>query len=152
MKGRVLIVAGSDSGGGAGIQADLKSVTALGGYGGTARTNLPPEPPFHTQLTLGAFYHIQGNQPHQPLPRELSRPDVGVPDCRFVPTCPNTLAALPRGKHRVRCNFFNLIADRGIAQPELLANWLRLQGGITISPAFLFFCSLTNEILPYQCP
>ncbi len=38
MPGRVLIVAGSDSGGGAGIQADIKTVTALGAYAMTAVT------------------------------------------------------------------------------------------------------------------
>jgi hydroxymethylpyrimidine/phosphomethylpyrimidine kinase len=36
----VLIVAGSDSGGGAGIQADIKTVTALGAYAMTAITAL----------------------------------------------------------------------------------------------------------------
>src|SRR3546814_1110815 len=37
---RVLIIAGSDSGGGAGIQADIKTVTMLGGYAMTAITAL----------------------------------------------------------------------------------------------------------------
>ncbi len=40
MRGRVLVVAGSDSGGGAGVQADIKTVTALGGYAMTAITAL----------------------------------------------------------------------------------------------------------------
>ncbi len=40
MRGRVLIAAGSDSGGGAGVQADIKTVTALGGYAATAITAL----------------------------------------------------------------------------------------------------------------
>lgn len=47
MNGRILIVAGSDSGGGAGIQADIKSVTALGGFAATAITALT------AQNTLG---------------------------------------------------------------------------------------------------
>ena len=46
-RGRVLIIAGSDSGGGAGIQADIKTVTALGGYAMTAVTAIT------VQNTLG---------------------------------------------------------------------------------------------------
>jgi hydroxymethylpyrimidine/phosphomethylpyrimidine kinase len=48
-KGRVLILAGSDSGGGAGVQADIKTVTALGGYAATAITAIT------VQNTLGVF-------------------------------------------------------------------------------------------------
>ena len=40
MKGRVFVVAGSDSGGGAGIQADIKTITALNGFAMTAITAL----------------------------------------------------------------------------------------------------------------
>ena len=40
MRGRVLVVAGSDSGGGAGIQADIKTITAMGAYAATSVTAL----------------------------------------------------------------------------------------------------------------
>src|SRR3954470_4648742 len=50
---RVLIIAGSDSGGGAGIQADIKTVTMLGGFAATAVTALT------AQNTLG----VQGVMP-----------------------------------------------------------------------------------------
>ncbi len=40
MQGRVLTIAGSDSSGGAGIQADIKTITALGGYAASAITAL----------------------------------------------------------------------------------------------------------------
>jgi hydroxymethylpyrimidine/phosphomethylpyrimidine kinase len=45
--GRVLILAGSDSGGGAGIQADIKAVTMMGGHAATAITAIT------VQNTLG---------------------------------------------------------------------------------------------------
>merc|ERR1712093_831957 len=38
IKSKVLIIAGSDSSGGAGIQADIKTVTALGSYAMTVIT------------------------------------------------------------------------------------------------------------------
>ncbi len=46
---RILIIAGSDSGGGAGIQGDIKTVTMLGGYASTAITALT------AQNTQGVF-------------------------------------------------------------------------------------------------
>jgi hydroxymethylpyrimidine/phosphomethylpyrimidine kinase len=58
MRGRVLIIAGSDSGGGAGIQADVKTVTALGGYAMTAITAIT------AQNTLGV-------QDIHPIPPEM---------------------------------------------------------------------------------
>ncbi len=62
MTGRVLVIAGSDSGGGAGVEADIKTITALGAYASTAITALtaqntlgvhgvhPVPPPFVRQL------------------------------------------------------------------------------------------------------
>ena len=47
MRGRVLVIAGSDSGGGAGIQADVKTITAMGCFAASALTALT------AQNTLG---------------------------------------------------------------------------------------------------
>ncbi|MEO6433602.1 MAG: bifunctional hydroxymethylpyrimidine kinase/phosphomethylpyrimidine kinase [Sphingomicrobium sp.] len=46
---RILIIAGSDSGGGAGVQADIKTITMLGGHAMTAVTAIT------AQNTLGVF-------------------------------------------------------------------------------------------------
>ena len=53
---RILVIAGSDSGGGAGIQADIKTVTMLGGHAMTAVTALT------AQNTLG----VEGVHPVPP--------------------------------------------------------------------------------------
>ena len=50
MRGRVLVVAGSDCGGGAGIQADIKTITALDAYAMTAVTAIT------VQDTLGVHF------------------------------------------------------------------------------------------------
>jgi hydroxymethylpyrimidine/phosphomethylpyrimidine kinase len=49
MLARILIIAGSDSGGGAGIQADIKTVTMLGGHAMTAITAVTAQNTFGVQ-------------------------------------------------------------------------------------------------------
>lgn len=72
MKGRVLIVAGSDSGGGAGIQADIKTVTALSGYAMTAITALT------AQNTRGVFGILEVPPEFVAQQMELVLEDIGA--------------------------------------------------------------------------
>ncbi len=72
--GRVLIVAGSDSGGGAGIQADVKTVTALGGYAATAITALT------AQNTQGVFGIVGVEPAFIAQQMQLVLEDIGA-DC-----------------------------------------------------------------------
>ena len=63
MTPRILIIAGSDSGGGAGIQADIKTVTMLGGFAMTAITAIT------AQNTLGV-------QDVHPVPTDIVRAQI----------------------------------------------------------------------------
>jgi hydroxymethylpyrimidine/phosphomethylpyrimidine kinase len=65
MQGRVLIIAGSDSGGGAGIQADIKTVTMLGAFAMTAVTALT------AQNTEGVFGVL-------PIPPDFIRQQIEI--------------------------------------------------------------------------
>jgi hydroxymethylpyrimidine/phosphomethylpyrimidine kinase len=65
VRGRVLIIAGSDSGGGAGIQADIKTVSLLDGYAATAITALT------AQNTEGVFGIL-------PVPPDFIRRQIEV--------------------------------------------------------------------------
>jgi hydroxymethylpyrimidine/phosphomethylpyrimidine kinase len=65
VRGRVLIIAGSDSGGGAGIQADIKTVSMLDAYAATAITALT------AQNTEGVFGVL-------PIPPDFIRQQIEV--------------------------------------------------------------------------
>jgi hydroxymethylpyrimidine/phosphomethylpyrimidine kinase len=72
LRGRVLVIAGSDSSGGAGIQADVKAITALGGFAATAVTALT------AQNTLGVFGVVPTPPEFVDLQIQLVLEDVGA--------------------------------------------------------------------------
>ena len=69
---RILTIAGSDSGGGAGIQADLKAITLLDGYGMSVITALT------AQNTLGvqAIHEVPASFVEKQIDSVLS--DIGA--------------------------------------------------------------------------
>lgn len=71
---RILTIAGSDSSGGAGIQADLKTITALGGYGMSVLTAIT------AQNTLGVFgvHAVPATMVAEQLEAVLDDPGVDV--------------------------------------------------------------------------
>ncbi len=96
---KVLTIAGSDSGGGAGIQGDLKTITALGGYGMSVITALT------AQNTLG----VRGVLPIDPkfvaLQLEAVLSDIGADAVKTGMLAEaDIIAAVARvlRKHRVR--------------------------------------------------
>ena len=66
-KSKILIIAGSDSSGGAGIQADIKTVTSLGSYAMTAITAIT------SQNTTGVFSVLPIN------PKEIEKSINNIP-------------------------------------------------------------------------
>jgi hydroxymethylpyrimidine/phosphomethylpyrimidine kinase len=99
MRGRVLVIAGSDSGGGAGIQADIKAITALDAYAMTALTALT------AQNTLGVHAVHAVPLPFLRRQIETALEDIGADvvktgmlgDTAAVETVIDTLAALAPG-------------------------------------------------------
>jgi hydroxymethylpyrimidine/phosphomethylpyrimidine kinase len=69
---RVLTIAGSDSGGGAGIQADLKTIIALGGYGMSAIASVTAQ----NTLTVAGIHDLPPD--FVALQIDLVAQDIGV--------------------------------------------------------------------------
>lgn len=118
---RILSIAGSDSGGGAGIQADIKTITALGAYASTAITALTD------QNTLGVHNIL-------PVPPDFIRAqirsvidDIGADAIKIgMLGHRDTIIAIATEIKQVinRCPYLHVIID-----PVMLA-----KGGVALLP------------------
>ncbi|HYF18131.1 MAG TPA: bifunctional hydroxymethylpyrimidine kinase/phosphomethylpyrimidine kinase [Ramlibacter sp.] len=127
---RVLSIAGSDSGGGAGIQADLKTIAALGCYGMTAVTALTAQ---NTQ-GVRAIHAV----PLQMLADQIDAvaEDIGIDAVKVgmlhsAPTIEVVAAALER--HRLQ---------QVVLDPVMVAT----SGAVLIDPGAV--ASLVRELFP----
>ena len=111
-RGRVLVIAGSDSGGGAGLQADIKAITVLGGFAATAVTAIT------VQNTLGVS-GVLALSPDLIEAQARGLPGValaaqGVREC-LVPD--RTGIVIPRGDHEgFRAALLRLIGEPAAAR------------------------------------
>src|SRR5262245_30322519 len=100
----VFTIAGSDSGGGAGIQADLKTFAALGGHGASAVTAVTAQNTAEVRgvrATAPGFLHLQ-------IDTVLSDFDVAAVKTGMLATTSNVLAV---ADFAAEGRFPNLVVD-----------------------------------------
>ncbi len=127
---RVLTIAGSDSGGGAGIQADLKTITVLGGFGMSVITALT------AQNTVGVqgVFEVPVDFIEKQFDSVLS--DIGADAAKTgMLSSPGIIAAVVRKIKEYRI-------DRLVVDPVMVA-----KGGAQLLHAEARE-SLINELLP----
>ena len=130
---RILTIAGSDSSGGAGIQADIKTITMLGGYAMTAITALT------AQNTLG-MTRVDPVDPEMVAAQiEACIDDIGV-DAIKIGMLGSAAIALAVAEAVERCRVpivFDpvMIATSGaaLADPETIASFERLMALATLT-------------------
>jgi hydroxymethylpyrimidine/phosphomethylpyrimidine kinase len=89
MRGRVLAIAGSDSSGGAGIQADVKTITALGAYAATAITAITVQ----DSRAVHAIHKLPPSLVGQQIARALADPGADAVKTGMLVDAP-TIAAV----------------------------------------------------------
>ena len=140
MTARVLVIAGSDSGGGAGIQADIKTVTMLGGHAMTAITAITAQNtlgvhgvhPVPTAMVLAQIDSVASDigvdavkigmigsaETAAAVAERLSRPDLAQAAVVFDPVMVATSGSVLADSETI--DAFRLLLDRAmVATPNL---------------------------------
>ena len=140
MTARVLIIAGSDSGGGAGIQADIKTVTMLGGHAMTAIAAITAQNtlgvqgvhPVPTDMVLMQIDSIASDigvdavkigmigsaETAAAVAERLARPDLAGAPVVFDPVMVSTSGSVLADAATIRA-FEALLARAAVATPNL---------------------------------